>query len=166
MRASWSDEAGRRGSLVVVVGLGALYAACFGPRMSVFAVVLDSLTGQAAPFFNPVTAFGGMELPVGALTVVLVTMVLIGPVAEELVYRGFLLPWFASAIGRTPALWMTSIAFGLTHGHYGVYVLLPMTSGFVLGWARLRSGGLLAPIALHVGINLVSSFPVWVDRLA
>jgi membrane protease YdiL (CAAX protease family) len=37
----------------------------------------------------------------------------------------------------------------------------PIGYGLVLGWARLRSGGLAASVLLHATINFVASAPLW-----
>lgn len=48
------------------------------------------------------------------------------------------------------ALAISSVLFGAAHLRYGYGVLFPTTSGWVLGWAQQRTGGLKAPIALHM----------------
>ena len=52
------------------------------------------------------------------------------------------------------AILVTAAIFGVLHiaGHGPLFVG-PMFIGAILGWARLRSRGLVAPIALHMMLN-------------
>jgi membrane protease YdiL (CAAX protease family) len=42
-----------------------------------------------------------------------------------------------------------AVVFALFHGDAGPRAMLLVLAGLVLGWARLRSGGLKAPIVIH-----------------
>jgi uncharacterized protein len=90
--------------------------------------------------------------PLGVILFALAVAV-VGPIAEELVFRGFLLPRLAARIGRGWALAASSVIFGCMHANYGLYAGLTVVLGWMLGWARLSSGGLTVPIALHMIIN-------------
>lgn len=79
-------------------------------------------------------------------------------IAEELIYRGFLLrylaadPWGLSAL---PALAVSSVVFGLAHAGQGARgVLVTAVVGVVMGGLFLASGSLLPPILLHTLIDL------------
>jgi len=48
------------------------------------------------------------------------------------------------------------VLFGAAHWYYGMRIPLVVLVGAVLGWARLTSGGLRAPIVLHVAVNAVA----------
>jgi len=52
---------------------------------------------------------------------------------------------------------VTSVAFGLVHAQYGWFLLGTIALGLALGWARSRSGGLLAPIVVHAVFNAYAS---------
>ena len=80
-------------------------------------------------------------------------VVLLGPFAEETLFRGYLLPRLAAQWGETPALVMSSLIFALFHPHYGPYMGLVFFYGWIFGWARLRSGGLSASVGLHMALN-------------
>lgn len=90
----------------------------------------------------------------------LVVAVLLGPLAEELVFRGYLYGAAKQALGAGKALLLTSALFGLIHGvQYAVPIAL---LGLLFGWLRERSGGLAAPILAHVLHNsIVVAVVIW-----
>ncbi|HYH99187.1 type II CAAX prenyl endopeptidase Rce1 family protein [Hyalangium sp.] len=93
--------------------------------------------------------------PLGAAGWVLlaVPVVLLAPVGEELLFRGVLLPWLSGWMGHVAALTVSAGVFASLHLFYGVFTGWILFLGLLLGWARLASGGLRAPILLHVTIN-------------
>jgi membrane protease YdiL (CAAX protease family) len=104
----------------------------------------------------------------------LVSTVVVGPFAEEVLFRGFLLAFLVRRAGWSlpVALVVTSLAFGLAHvpqSHFGILIrhgsidwlermVLPMTvvaaGGLVFGWVYYRWGNLWYAIGLHASINL------------
>lgn len=85
------------------------------------------------------------------------------PIAEEILFRGFLQggllkrDWFAQiSTGFSRANWLTSIAFAGAHIWQHPLVLIPGYFGvsMVLGYFRERYGGLLVPVLLHCYYNL------------
>ncbi len=91
----------------------------------------------------------------------LVTMVVLAPVVEELVFRGYLYKaWRQSLLGRWGTLLLTSVLFALLHaGQYDPILLWQLTViGLLLGFAREKTGSVYVPIALHSLNNLVSWF--------
>lgn len=89
------------------------------------------------------------------ITFALVTAsaVVLAPLAEETLFRGILLPHLGRTMQPFTAIYLGAILFGVLHVAHGVMFVGPLTLGVVLGWARLRSRGLLTPIALHVTFN-------------
>jgi membrane protease YdiL (CAAX protease family) len=47
--------------------------------------------------------------------------------------------------------------FAVGHLRYGVFLLVIVVYGLVLGWARLKTGNLRAAIVLHMLINGVAT---------
>ncbi len=80
-----------------------------------------------------------------------VLLAALSAVAEELVFRGMLLPYLG--------LWVSSALFGLAHlvPREGLWPWSAWTAGagIVLGWIALRTGGLLAPMTAHFLVNAV-----------
>ncbi len=89
--------------------------------------------------------------PLGFWLVGLATAALVGPVFEEVVFRGYLLRGLQTLMGSTAAIWISAGLFGLLHVDAGWFVVLPLSLlGALLGWFRVRYEGLAAPIAVHV----------------
>ncbi len=81
------------------------------------------------------------------------TVVLAVPLAEELIFRGLLLPAAARALRPWTALSLTSAAFGALHMLGTTNVALATAYGFVFGYVRLRTGRVLPCIVLHIALN-------------
>jgi len=102
-----------------------------------------------------------MELLAGtrgplAIALTFLTVAVIAPVFEEVLFRGLLLPWlgerFAPRLGERAgwhlAIIVSGLAFGLMHMQpLGLPTL--GTLGIVLGMAYLRTGNLLTSILVH-----------------
>ncbi|MDA0374994.1 MAG: CPBP family intramembrane metalloprotease [Planctomycetota bacterium] len=85
---------------------------------------------------------------------VLAAVCVVGPVLEELIFRGFLLEGLAARHGVPIAVSVSSVLFGLVHVGAGTVLILPISAlGALFAWLRLRHGGLLAPILAHVAHN-------------
>jgi uncharacterized protein len=91
----------------------------------------------------------------GALPWLWLTVVIVGPVGEETLFRGFFFrgwqkspsrPW--SAIGATALLW------AIVHIQYNVLVIGQIfTVGLVFGWVRWATGSTASTIFLHAALN-------------
>jgi uncharacterized protein len=83
--------------------------------------------------------------------------VLVAPVVEETIFRGYLYPVIARTCGVTVGIFTTGILFGLLHapqlkGGWGQIGLL-MVVGIVFTYARAVKGTVLASYLLHVSYN-------------
>lgn len=76
-------------------------------------------------------------------------------VIEELYCREFALRVLRSVLGRNSAVWITSIMFGLMHVGSPLSIPYLVLVGLYLGYARVFSGNLALPIALHFLHNLI-----------
>lgn len=95
---------------------------------------------------------------------VVIGLVILGPIAEEVVFRGMLLPALLPR-GRRAAVILSSLSFALIHlvdpsAAFSIPFLFVLA--LVLANARLRTGGLGRPIAIHAGFNLVTVIAVFV----
>src|SRR5437763_14372270 len=86
-------------------------------------------------------------------------VVVVAPMAEEVLMRGAILPRLASWMGAW-AIVATSAIFAVLHEGFGFAIGVRAASIFlvalVLGWARLRTGSLTAPIMMHVLYNALA----------
>ncbi|MGC1616549.1 MAG: CPBP family intramembrane glutamic endopeptidase [Candidatus Acidiferrum sp.] len=83
--------------------------------------------------------------------------VLVAPLVEETVFRGYLYPLFAKYFGVATSVIVTGVLFGLMHGAqlgwtWGlVFVLIAV--GVIFTFVRARTGSVFASFLLHLGYN-------------
>ena len=79
-------------------------------------------------------------------------LVVVGPLAEEVFFRGFLLPAFVQGIGMLPGLIVSSAIFAVAHGDLTV-ILPTFASGAILSWLYLRTRSIWPGFLAHAGQN-------------
>lgn len=93
-----------------------------------------------------------------SLIIVMVFVVAIGPVYEELLFRGFLYPLVARSFGPALGIVLSAIPFAVLHGPQNQWSWQHMTlvgmAGAVFGYARYKTGSTAAATVLHCGYNL------------
>lgn len=93
-----------------------------------------------------------------AIALVGLFAVTLGPVCEELLFRGLLYPLLAKPLGPIAAILIAAAPFALLHGpQYGWswrHVVLIGLAGSAFGWVRYKTGSTLAASALHSTYNL------------
>ena len=99
--------------------------------------------------------------PMHAVAAVLLTFLLTA-VPEELFFRGILQNLLETRLGRTGALVLTSMLFGLSHFHKGAafnwrYVLLAAIAGIFYGRAWRAERKVLASAITHTAVDVVWS---------
>jgi membrane protease YdiL (CAAX protease family) len=86
-----------------------------------------------------------------------ITAVLIAPLAEETIFRGYLYPMFARWFGIVPSIVVTGVLFGLMHGPQlgGAKSLIAVMSlvGIIFTAVRARTGTVFASYLMHLGYN-------------
>lgn len=84
--------------------------------------------------------------------------VVLGPVFEELLFRGFLLPLLQKTLGPWPAIVLAATGFALLHGQQYKWawqqLLVIGLAGIAFGYARYKTGSTAAAALLHGGYNL------------
>jgi hypothetical protein len=85
-------------------------------------------------------------------------VVILGPVAEELAFRGFLMPLLIRSLGAAGGVILTGFIFGSIHGYEYEwswrYMLLISLVGCVLGWAKYKTKSTAASAFMHSTFNL------------
>jgi hypothetical protein len=84
-------------------------------------------------------------------------VVLGAPLAEEVIFRGFLLPGLAAGAGRRGrlgAVVVSAALWALIHSQYDLFDMGAVFAlGLVFGASRMHTGSLWVPILLHAGVN-------------
>jgi len=96
----------------------------------------------------------------GDALVYLVGAVVLAPLAEEIFFRGILLPAASRFVGERTALALQAVVFGLIHvdGAWHTWPLaIPLALvGWCAGFVYLRTGSLAVPILLHATFNALN----------
>jgi len=86
-----------------------------------------------------------------------ITAVLVAPLAEETIFRGYLYPMFARWFGIVPSIVVTGVLFGLMHGPQlgGAKSLIAVMSlvGITFTAVRAWTGTVFASYLMHLGYN-------------
>jgi len=125
--------------------------------------LLYASTVLASRFFGPlpskvfVVNLYHSALATDDLPLLAAALIVVAPLSEEILFRGFLLPgWAASKLRPAGAILLTAAIWSLVHDQYysdfiGLAVVFAL--GLWLGWIRYRSGSTLTTIVLHATQN-------------
>lgn len=93
---------------------------------------------------------------VGQLPLLLAVVVVLIPIGEETLFRGFLMRgWLRSPRSAWPVILVTAGLFAIIHAQYD-WFLIGQVFGFgvLFGWARWATGSTLLTMMLHAVVNL------------
>ena len=120
-----------------------------------FFLVLEEIYMRALEIDVPVTFLNFMlsePLILGVLTTII-----IAPIIEEFIFRGFLLSQLKNTIGNWGAISLSSLAWTLLHFQYEVKILFILfIFGLLLGFLRWKYNSLFLVMVLHAINNLVA----------
>jgi membrane protease YdiL (CAAX protease family) len=133
--------------------------------LSLVVVVAGPLLALGVVFFGVALRTPEIEMPMkellrDRLSVVLVGVfaTTLGPVCEELAFRGFLLPLLARSFGAAAGVLLSAAAFSALHGPQYAWswrhLILITLAGAAFGWVRLRTGSTAAATMMHATYNL------------
>jgi membrane protease YdiL (CAAX protease family) len=92
-----------------------------------------------------------------SLALVMFFGVVLAPVFEELLFRGFLFPLLARSLGPWLGIVFTAVPFALLHGAQNRWawqpILLIGIAGAAFGWVRHKSGSTTAAFLMHAAYN-------------
>jgi membrane protease YdiL (CAAX protease family) len=84
---------------------------------------------------------------------------LLGPIAEELIFRGWFFGVVQKRAGAVAAILLTAAGWSVLHYAYGLMVVgVILVDGLLLGLARWRTGSVYPPIVMHIVYNL---YAIW-----
>ncbi len=96
---------------------------------------------------NAAGAFEGQPL-----LLLIVTTVIVGPLAEEWMFRGMTYRRIRALCGVWPAILLSALLFGAFHANM-IQFLYAFPLGILFAWYYEKSGTLLVPILAHMLVN-------------
>jgi uncharacterized protein len=92
-----------------------------------------------------------------SLAAIILFGVLLAPIFEEMLFRGFLLPLLARSMGPWLGILLTAVPFALLHGAQNHWawqpVLLIGFAGTAFGYVRYKTGSTTAAFLMHSAYN-------------
>ena len=114
-----------------------------------------SLSGQEMPQFMTETYRTARDA--GMLPLFFLSLTVLAPIQEELLFRGFLYRGLEPAIGPGPTIVVTAAVWAVVHLQYNWFYLAEIfLLGIVFAWLRHRSGSTILTILLHGGLNFLA----------
>jgi membrane protease YdiL (CAAX protease family) len=115
------------------------------------------LLGYVLGFPNVQTPFDKLLSDAASRIAIALFGVTLGPIVEELLFRGFLQPVLTNSLGVFPGILATSLLFGAMHLMQNAFIwqsgVLITLVGFVLGTVRHVSGSTRASAIVHIAYN-------------
>src|SRR5688572_4808771 len=108
---------------------------------------------------TPTTTNPMLELLKDRVSVIAVAIfgVTVGPLCEELAFRGFLQPLFVRSLGTWPGILAAALPFGLLHfqeyGNSWRHAVVISMAGVAFGWMRHVTGSTKAATIMHASYN-------------
>lgn len=100
-----------------------------------------------------------IEAPLAASAMRVTAVCLLGPAAEELIFRGWLFNVLEERWGMAIAITLSGVGWALLHYTYTWAVISVIAvDGLLLGIARWRTGSVYVPIVMHVLYNF---YAIW-----
>ena len=134
--------------LAIILGLILLGAILQVLVTSAIALLSNAFPGVFSSYIGNIQATSGNH---GILN--MLTVILLGPVAEEFIFRGLSFTYAKKAAQKSlPAIFISAILFAIFHGNLiqGIYAFL---IGLLLAWLVEKTDTLLPSIILHIAIN-------------
>jgi membrane protease YdiL (CAAX protease family) len=159
VKAVWLLPETSKAFLDVTIGLlaGTLLAILY---LYWLAPLLETLQSTIGDYVPP-----GAVLPTVSSSIGLffIANVLLAPLVEETLYRGIAIPLISNHLGVFWAVVLSCVFFGLLHWAGGLWYML--LTGAVAGGAFTGlyywRGGILAPFAAHLALNLIEFVYAW-----
>jgi membrane protease YdiL (CAAX protease family) len=99
----------------------------------------------------------------GWLVGLLAAVVVVAPIGEEIIFRGFLFRGLAKPGWEVHAVGGIALAWALLHIQYDWFGMAQIfLAGLMLGWFRWASGSTILTIGMHMLINLLSMIETWI----
>lgn len=126
--------------------------------------LLTNLMTTIFPWFNAdqeqVTGFGYF-VTTGDRLMAIVAIVLIAPIAEELIMRGWFYGKVRSKLGVVPSILLVSLVFALLHGQWNVSVAVFILSIILCGLREI-TGTIWSGMLLHILTNGIAFYILYI----
>lgn len=100
-----------------------------------------------------------IEAPLAASSMRVLAVCLLGPIAEELVFRGWFYDLLRKRVRTPPTIFITAVGWAALHSSYSwAVILVIVVDGLLLGIARWRTRSVYVPIGMHALYNL---YAIW-----
>lgn len=146
-RFSWGRATG-----IIVAGLVGFFiiAGFVTELLERFMPEVDITAQQDIPFLEAATTTD--------MVLAFLAIVIIAPIVEEIIFRGFLLPAFAKRMGVIAAIVITSVLFGALHAPPLIAAVQIGLFAVFLSLAYLATRSVWPSVALHVAKNLIAFY--------
>jgi len=130
--------------------------------LGIIAVVIFTAAADAASWILGYNLVSQFQLDIynsasaaGWLPWLLLTLVVVAPIGEETLFRGFLFRgWHRTPRDSWAVILVTALLWALTHVQYNPYFMGQVfVIGLVLGWFRWKSSSTILTILLHGLVN-------------
>jgi len=151
----WQEAFGfHRATLPAALGSGALFCLASAPPLVVVTFAYERVLRSLG---WPITAQDIVQqfvttTSIPTLGLLIVFAVVVAPIFEELLFRGFAYPALKERVGTVGALLLVSALFALMHAHVASAAPL-FALGLALVFAYEYTGSIVAPMALHALFN-------------
>lgn len=125
---------------------GPFITTTFGMLITAGAVAIASIAIVTNSPFKDLAS--PSKLPQGGLVATLFLLSVVAPVTEEFFFRGLVMGGFLRRYTQRKALLVSSALFGVMH-MTPLQILPTFMIGMLLGWWRIRTGGILLPVLGH-----------------
>jgi hypothetical protein len=92
-----------------------------------------------------------------SLAAIILFGVVLAPIFEEMLFRGFLLPLLVRSLGPWLGILLTSVPFALLHGAQNHWAWQPIVligiAGIAFGYVRYKNGSTTAAFLMHSAYN-------------
>lgn len=121
--------------------------------LNIVSNLINQLIAQlkGSEVINPLEQMLGMS----SLIPVIIFVVILGPIVEELIFRGILLDKLRG-YGDKTAIVFTAFTFGLLHGNLSQF-FYAFALGLIFGYIAIKTNTIAYTIILHVAVNFFGS---------
>ena len=117
----------------------------------IYAVVWIGIFGEPSTNTDLGTDWESSSIDIAFL---FLSVAIVTPIAEELLFRGYILDSIKRMHGDWPAIIGSALLFALVH--FNLFGMVPIImAGVIYGWLRIKTGSLLPSIACHMMWNLM-----------